>query len=150
MTRPPRQAHVRLVSAASVLRALGIGLVALLGLVMVVALTRIAGLAAEWTRLATLGALVIGNLLMLQRYRYAAAAHDARQGNRAFAWLLAGAAIAWAAILFAASVVPQLGLPGHPALALGGVLFALLGAVLAYRLRGGGAAPQPFPTQTNT
>ena len=149
MTRPPRQAHVRLVSAASVLRALGIGLVALLGLVMVVALTRIAGLAAEWTRLATLGALVVGNLLMLQRYRYAAAAHDAQQGNRAFAWLLAGAAIAWAAILFAASVVPQLGLPGDPALALGGVLFALLGAVLAYRLRGGAAAPERFPTQAS-
>ena len=63
-----------LVEVAAVLRALGIGQLALLGLVMVVALTRVAGLGAEWMRLATLGALVVGNLLLLQLQRLKAAA----------------------------------------------------------------------------
>jgi P-type Ca2+ transporter type 2C len=135
MTRPPRPAHVGLVSRPSVLRALGIGLAALLGLVIVVMLTQWGGLAADWMRLATLGALVVGNLLMLQRYRYAAGAHETRHGNRAFAWLLAGVALACAVIVFAAPFVPQLGLPDDASLRVAGAAFVVLGAALAYRAR---------------
>ena len=108
---------------------------------------RWAELGADWMRLATLGALVAGNLLMLQRYRHHAGGHDAQRGNRTFAWLLAGVAAACAAILFAAPVLPQLGLPDHDALRVAGALFGVLGAVLAYRLRNSGA-PQALHAQS--
>jgi Ca2+-transporting ATPase len=145
MTRPPRPAHVGLVSAAAVWRALGIGLAALLGLTLVVALARWANLGDAWMRLATLGALVVGNLLMLQRYRHGAGTHDAQRSNRAFVWLLAGVAAACAVILFAAPVLPQLGFPDHDALRIVALVFGVLGAVLAYRLRRSGALQRLQP-----
>ena len=140
MTRPPRPAHVGLVSQAAALRALGIGLAALTGLVLVVALARWADLGDAWVRLATLGALVVGNLLMLQRYRHRAGTHDSPRSNRAFVWLLAGVALACAVILFAAPVLPQLGLPDHDVLRIAAVLCGALGAALAYWLRRSAAA----------
>ena len=135
MTRPPRAAYVGLVSRTSVQRALGIGLLALLGLALVVGLARFAQLGADWTRLATFGALVAGNLWMLQRYRKTAGTLDEAHTNRAFAWLLVGVAGMIAAILLSTSVLPQLGMPDHPGLHGAALGFALLGATMAYRLR---------------
>lgn len=138
MTRPPRPAHDGLVSLPTVLRSLGIGLIAFLALVLVVGLARRADLDASWLRLITLGALIVGNLLMLQRFRHMAGIRDRQRSNRAFGWLLAGAAVACAGILLAAPLLPQLGLPSHDGLRVLAVLFAGLSVLLGLRLRRNG------------
>jgi Ca2+-transporting ATPase len=140
MTRPPRPAHVGLVSPAAVLRALWVGLVALAGLVLVVALARSADLDDAWLRLVALGALIVGNVLILQRYRHRSRVRNREHTNRAFSWLLVAVAAACAVILLAAPLLPQLGLPGHDALRVVALVLGGFGAVLVHRLRRGGVS----------
>lgn len=142
MRQPPRPSRVGLVSRGAVLRALGIGALAMLGVGLVVALARWAALEAEWVRLASLGGLVAGNLLMLQWYRSAAGTRDAQGSNRAFGWLLAGVAAACAAVLLAAPLLPQFGLPDHAGLGFTGLALALAAAFAAWRLRARSASLQ--------
>ena len=133
-------------SSAAVLRALGVGAMATLAVVAVVGLARAAAFDAEATRLATLGALVGGNLLMLQWYRHAAGIQDERRGNQAFGWLLAAVAATCAAVLLAAPLLPQFGLPDDVALQVAGAVLGAIAVAAALRLRRRAAqesAPSP-------
>ena len=113
---------------------------ATLAVVAVVVLARAAAFDAAATRLATLGALVGGNLLMLQWYRHAAGIQDERRGNQAFGWLLAAVAATCAAVLLAAPLLPQFGLPDDVALQVG-----RRGARCDRRRGGASAAPTRGP-----
>lgn len=128
MRRPPRPAHVRLLSAAATRRAVAVGGLAFALTAVTLALGQLAALDAAWMRLAALLSLIGGNLLMLVWYRRGAQLHDLRRANLAFQWLLVGVTAALGLIALLSPVVPQLGLPVHPVLQ---VLGWLLGAVAA-------------------
>ena len=108
MTRPPRAHDVGLMSRDAIVRALGAGLLALFGVLLVLAATRLADLDATAARPAVLAALIVGNLAMLRWYLHGRRAAAPRR-NRAFGWLLVGVAALSAVILSFARWLPQLG-----------------------------------------
>ena len=141
MTQPPRPRTLGLVSGNAVARALGIGLLAFLGVALVVVAARAAGWDIGTIRPALLGALVLGNLLMLRWYLRAGSARG-RQRNRAYGWLLVGVATASALLLLAHPWLPQLGFAdrGHlPGAALA-LLLAAAWVLLRLRIDRGAAA----------
>jgi Ca2+-transporting ATPase len=141
MQQPPRSRDTKLLSSHAVRRALAIGSIAMIGVVVVAAWAGSAGVETPLVRLLTLAALIVSNLLMLRVYlRDGAGA--AR--NRAFAWLLAGVAIACAGLLLAAPWLPQLGFPSQRGvmLAAGAIgLLACIATIRALRLRGTASQP---------
>lgn len=134
MRRPPRPPGVRLLSASAARRAMVIGGLALVFAGGSVAMARAMDLGPAWMRLVALVALVAGNLFMLLWYLRGARAGSVRRGNAALRWLLAGVAAALALIGLGAAVVPQLGLPDHPALRMAGLAFGAAAAAAAARL----------------
>jgi P-type Ca2+ transporter type 2C len=131
MRVPPRPAHVRLLSASLMLRAMVVGVVGLSLSMTTVALAQWAALDTSWQRLAALASLVFGNVLMLMWYRRGAGVRRVTHSNCAFQWLLTALAAGLALILFAAPWVPQLGLPDHPTLLWVAAALTLLALVLA-------------------
>lgn len=69
MRLPPRGRETPLFSASAVVRALGVGSVALLGLVILQVIGHGLGLSDDALRLTAMATLVVGNLLMLQWFR---------------------------------------------------------------------------------
>lgn len=88
MRRPPRPSNAPLFSISAVARALAVGGVALLAVVLVQWLGRWAYLTGDALRLAGLATIVAGNLLMLQWFR-GGFGHSASRGNRTYHVLVA-------------------------------------------------------------
>jgi Ca2+-transporting ATPase len=109
MLRPPRPADAPLFSPHAVLRALAVGGIALLAVVLVQWLGRMASLSDEALRLAGLATIVVGNLAMLQWFRGASVRSAA--SNPAFHWLLLGVCAISLAVLLSAPVAATFGLP---------------------------------------
>jgi Ca2+-transporting ATPase len=112
MAKPPRKAHARLFTLKAAARALGIGAITFIGVLGVQWLCGRGGASPEMLRLASLGSIVVGNLLMLLWFRGLRPHHD--HTNPAFQLLVAGVS--------AVSVL-LLGVPGA------GALFGLPAAV---------------------
>ena len=135
MRRPPRSSKVRLLSATAARRAMGIGGLALVFAGGSVVMAQAMDLGPAWMRLVALLVLVAGNIFMLLWYLRGARAGGVRRGNAALRWLLAGVAAALALVGLGTAVVPQLGLPDHPALRMAGLaLGAAAAAATAARL----------------
>jgi Ca2+-transporting ATPase len=109
MRAPPRSAATPLFGGAELLRAFGVGALALLGVVAVQAVGRAAGLADEALRLAGLLSLVLGNLAMLQWFRVGFA--RTRHPNAAFEGLVLGVCLLGALVLLVAPLRSAFGLP---------------------------------------
>jgi Ca2+-transporting ATPase len=79
---PPRSARARLFSAADAVRALAVGGVTLMGVALLQWACRAASAAPAMLRLASLGGIVAGNLLMLLWFKGLRPDHD--HTNQAF------------------------------------------------------------------
>lgn len=111
MRVPPRPAHARLFSLADAARALAVGGLAFAGVALLQWAARSAGAPIEMLRLASLGGIVAGNLLMLMWFRGLRADHD--HTNRVFSALLAGIAVVALVLLGVPGVGPMFGLPAQ-------------------------------------
>jgi Ca2+-transporting ATPase len=130
MRVPPRPAHARLFSLADALRALAVGGLAFAGVALLQWAARSAGASTEVLRLASLGGIVAGNLLMLMWVRGLRADHD--HTNRMFSALLSGIAVVGLVLLGVPGLGPVFGLPAQvPAPGL-----LLLAVLAAWGLRG--------------
>jgi Ca2+-transporting ATPase len=109
MNRPPRAAGAPLFAPAAVARAMSVGCVALLAVVLVQWLGHLAALPDDALRLAGLVTIVVGNLAMLQWFRtgWRRAPHT----NRAFHVLLLGVCLLGAAVLSMTALSAAFGLP---------------------------------------
>jgi Ca2+-transporting ATPase len=109
MQVPPRRPDVPLFSLGAVARALAIGGVALLAVVLVQWLGHRASLSDESLRLAGLATIVAGNLVMLQWFR--GGFRRAPRVNAVFEWLLLGVCASSFAALAIPRVSAALGFP---------------------------------------
>jgi Ca2+-transporting ATPase len=109
MQVPPRPARARLFSLGDATRALAVGGTSLAGVVLLQWLCRQPGASTEMLRLASLGAIVAGNLLMLLWFRGLGPDHD--HANPAFDALILGIALVWLALLGLPAVGGVFGLP---------------------------------------
>jgi Ca2+-transporting ATPase len=124
MRSPPRPADAPLFSLRAVLRALAVGAVGLLAVVVVQWAGRRAALSDEALRLAGLVTIVVGNLAMLQWFR-GGWRRRAPAANRVFDGLLIGVCALCGAVLMVTPLNAAFGFP--PAIDLRWVI-ALLGA----------------------
>lgn len=113
MKVPPRPAGAALFGRGAVLRALGVGAVALGAVVAVQVAGRWAALSDEGLRLAGLATLVAGNLAMLQWFRGGRDALAVRNGS--FDLLVLGVAATFALLLLVPQLARLFGLPVLPA-----------------------------------
>ena len=132
MRRPPRPADAPLFGSANIARALAVGGLALLAVVLVQWAGHAMGLGDASLRLTAFGTIVAGNLLMLQWFR-------GRQGgvarrNRAFDALLLGVSLLAVPLLFFAPATEALGFPASPESGWMAVALGLLAAWSAWRL----------------
>ena len=138
MLRPPRPANAPLFSLRAVARALAVGGIALLAVVLVQWLGHMAALSDEALRLAGLATIVVGNLAMLQWFRRGR--DRSRGSNPAFHWLLLGVCAMGLVVLLSAPVAGAFGLPAaldpRWVLALLAVPIAMSASRLALRRRG--------------
>lgn len=134
MKVPPRPAGAALFGRGAVLRALGVGAVALAAVVAVQAGGRWAGWSDEGLRLAGLATLVAGNLAMLQWFRGGRDALAVRNGS--FDLLVLGVAATGALLLLVPPLARVFGLPVLPA-AVVLPLAAVPAAVAGWRLARG-------------
>lgn len=109
MRQPPRSAQAALFDLASVVRAIGIGLLSLAG----VAAVQWAGQRADWSddalRLAGLTSIVVANIAMLVGFRTGFAV--VRRPNAAFDALLLGVCVFYGVILLSPPVAVAFGFP---------------------------------------
>jgi len=135
MTQPPRQAAIGLVSWAALAQALAVGGVGLAAVAAVQWVAHGAGWSDEWRRAAALGSVIVTNLAMLVWFRVGPRVLGTHAGNRAFAWLLAGLAVACGLVLAIAPLTRQFGLPVTQPLSWAGLATLGLGLVAAVVLR---------------
>jgi len=109
MQIPARRADERLFSQEAVRRALAVGGVALLAVVVSQWLGHMAQLSDEGLRLAALVTIVVGNLAMLRWFRGTRALHV----NPAFEWLLLGVCVLGLAVLLIPGASAAFGLPAE-------------------------------------
>lgn len=107
MQMPPRRVDERLFSLAAVRRALAVGGVALLAVVVSQWLGHLAQLSDQGLRLAALVTIVVGNLAMLRWFR----GRRATRVNRTFEWLRLGVCVLGLAVLLLPRVSAAFGLP---------------------------------------
>ncbi|MGJ7573344.1 cation-translocating P-type ATPase [Variovorax sp. RB2P76] len=113
MSVPPRPRDDALFSLASAGRALALGGLAFTGVALVQWLCRAQGASPEALRLASLGSIVTGNLLLLLWFRRAGGSGHAHD-NTVFLALLLGVCMVWALLTAMPGVGPVFGLPGGP------------------------------------
>jgi Ca2+-transporting ATPase len=113
MRVPPRRADAPLFSVAAVARALAVGAVALLAVVLVQGIGRRASLDDESLRLAGLATIVVGNLVMLQWFR-AGSFRREPHANRAFHALVLGVCGAGVAVILVGPLAQAFGFPDAP------------------------------------
>ena len=111
MRVPPRPAQSRLFSVADAARALAVGGTALVGVALLQWLLRSMEASTDMLRLASLGGIVAGNLLMLMWFRGLRPDHD--HTNPAFNALLVGIALVWLILLAVPGAGPLFGLPAE-------------------------------------
>ena len=136
MKKPPRAATARLFTPKAALQALGVGGLSLLGVAGVQWWARAAGASPEALRLASLGSIMVANLLMLMWFR--GLTHRHARTNKAFHTLLLGVCTVFGLVLAVPTVAGWLALPTtiHPQWA----LLALLPACWAlWRVTRGGS-----------
>jgi len=107
MQMPPRRVDERLFSLAAVRRALAVGGVALLAVVVSQWLGHLAQLSDQGLRLAALVTIVVGNLAMLRWFR----GRRATRVNRTFEWLRLGVCVLGLAVLLLPRASAAFGLP---------------------------------------
>jgi Ca2+-transporting ATPase len=122
MSVPPRGAETRLIGPSALARALGVGAVALLAVVVVQWAGHMAQLSDEGLRMAGIATIVVGNLAMLQWFR--GGRHAVRRGNRVFHALLLGVCLLSLLVLLTPTVASLFGLPVLDPRAVLAVLFA--------------------------
>jgi len=123
MQVPPRRADVRLFSIGAIVRALAVGGIALLAVVLVQWWGHRSALSDEALRLAALATIVVGNLVMLHWFR--GGLRRTSHFNAAFEWLLLGVCV----LSLAALLIPPLGTAlGFPAALDAGWSLVVLGA----------------------
>jgi P-type Ca2+ transporter type 2C len=132
MRQPPRHAATRLISARAAARALALGGVALLPVIGVQAYGRAAGWTDETLRMLAMGAIVAGNLMLLQVFR--AGLTRVGPANADFLRLLAGVGLTTLAVLALAPLRGVLGFPAVLQAPLTTALVALLTLALGLRL----------------
>ncbi|RYY86964.1 MAG: cation-translocating P-type ATPase, partial [Comamonadaceae bacterium] len=110
MTVPPRRSDDALFSLASAARAFAMGALVFAGVVAVQWACRTLGATHEELRMASLGSIVLGNLLLLLWFRGAATRHA--HTNRVFYMLLIGVCAVWALLTAVPGVGSLFGLPG--------------------------------------
>ncbi|RZL87994.1 MAG: cation-translocating P-type ATPase, partial [Variovorax sp.] len=110
MTVPPRRRDDALFSLASAARAFAMGALVFAGVVAVQWACRSLGATHEELRMASLGSIVLGNLLLLLWFRGAGTrvAHT----NKVFHMLLIGVCVVWALLTAVPGVGTLFGLPG--------------------------------------
>jgi Ca2+-transporting ATPase len=109
MQMPPRRVDERLFNPAAVRRALAVGGVALLAVVVSQWLGHRAQLSDEGLRLAAIVTIVVGNLAMLRWFR--GGLQRTSRVNRAFEWLRLGVCVLGLAVLLIPRVSAAFGLP---------------------------------------
>jgi len=130
MDVPPRRKEDTLFSLASAARALALGGLAFAGVALVQWVCRERGASPEVLRLANLGSIVLGNLLLLMWFRRAG--FGRRHANAVFHALLVGVCVVWVLLTGVPGVGAWFGLatlPPHWAL-----WVALPGSWAAWRL----------------
>lgn len=110
MTVPPRRRDDALFSLASAARAFAMGALVFAGVVAVQWACRTLGATHEELRMASLGSIVLGNVLLLLWFRGAGTrlAHP----NAVFHMLLIGVCVVWGLLTMVPGVGPLFGLPG--------------------------------------
>ncbi|MBU2407413.1 MAG: cation-translocating P-type ATPase, partial [Gammaproteobacteria bacterium] len=139
MRAPPRPADERLFAWNAVFTSIGLGAIAFTMVLAVQWAARLAGASDATLRLASLGSIVVGNLLLLQWFRGRGGARRGGKGsNTSFTVLVGFVAVAGAVILGVPAVSGALGLPGVPvewAAALGGLALLAFGLAWVQRAR---------------
>ncbi|WP_162591691.1 cation-translocating P-type ATPase [Variovorax sp. PBL-E5] len=113
MRVPPRRSDERLFSPAAAVRALALGSLAFAGVVLVQWFCRLHDAAPDVLRLASLGSIVLGNMLLLLWFRGIRGGQE--RANPAFMVLLAGVCIVWVLLLGVPAIGSVFGLPAVPA-----------------------------------
>ena len=129
----PRSAATRLFDVAAVARALLVGGVAFLAVVLVQWLARAASLSDEALRLAGLATIIVGNLAILQWFR--GAWRGAGERNRAFHSLVLAVCVLAGGVLLIEPLRQTFGLPGDVDARLVLTFLAIPVACAAWRLR---------------
>ncbi|XXQ55534.1 cation-translocating P-type ATPase [Xenophilus aerolatus] len=112
MSVPPRRRDDALFSLASAARAFAMGALVFAGVAAVQWACRTAGASHEELRMASLGSIVLGNLLLLQSFR--GTGRRPTHGNTTFYALLIGVCVVWILLTAVPGVGSVFGLPGRP------------------------------------
>ncbi|MDQ8017182.1 MAG: HAD-IC family P-type ATPase [Bordetella sp.] len=112
MSVPPRRRDEPLFSFASAAGAFAMGALVFVGVAVVQWVCRTLGATHEELRMASLGSIVLGNLLLLQWFR--GAGGRPAHANPTFYALLVGVCVVWTLITAVPGVGSVFGLPGRP------------------------------------